>query len=269
MLTAKVDICISESRLSKNNPVTLNLDNPGYTFKHIPTEPSAGGTLMYISNDISYILQNDLQVYSPKELELIFIEIIIPNKPSSILGIIYKHLSMKLFKFNNKFLEPLLFKIKAESKATFLAVWDLNFNLIKYNQNKGTADLPEHLFSNNFTLHITLPMRSTLTSQTLINNILLNNQLHWSVSGNLTTSISDHLPQVIILENLRNFDFTRKINSTYRNLKNSDKKCFSEELKSIDWSLATKNNDLDLSFRIFFHLFNKALDKQGIRKDKK
>ena len=67
---------------------------------------------------------------------------------------------MKPYKFNNKFLESLLSKIKAEGKATFLA-GDFTFNLIKYSQNKGTAEFHcrEHLFSNNFTLHITLPTR--------------------------------------------------------------------------------------------------------------
>ena len=171
--------------------MTTNLDILGYTFGHTSAESSVGGTLMYISNDISYVLQNDLQIYSPKELESIFIEILIPNKPSLILGTIYKHPSMKPYKFNKKFLEPLLSKIKAQGKDNFLA--DFNFNLIKYNQNKGTAEFLEYLFSNNFTPHITFPMISTLTSQILINNIFLNSQSHQSVSGNLTTSISDHL----------------------------------------------------------------------------
>ena len=46
---------------------------------------------------------------------------------------------MKPYKFNNKYLEPLLSKIEAEGKATFLAVWDFNFHHIKYNQHKGTV----------------------------------------------------------------------------------------------------------------------------------
>ena len=103
----------------------------------------------------------------------------------------------------------------------------------------------------------------------------------------MTTSTSDHLPQFIILENFKKLCditslfiyiyihlliFTSKF--TYRNFKNFGEKCFNEELKSIDCSLATKNNDLDLIFKTFFHLFGKALDrhaplKQGIRKDKK
>ena len=106
---------------------------------------------------------------------------------------------MKPYKFINEFLESLLSKIKAEGKATLLAT-DFNFNLMKYNQNNGTVEFLEHIFSNSFTLHITLPTRSNLTSQTLINNIFLNNR---SVSENLTTAILDHLPQFILLENFK------------------------------------------------------------------
>ena len=104
---------------------------------------------MYISNDISYVLWNDIQLYSPRELESIFIEIVVPNKPNSILGTIYQHPSMKPYKFNSEFLEPLLSKIKAEGKVTFLA-GDFNVNLIKYNQNKGTAEFLEHIFFKQF-----------------------------------------------------------------------------------------------------------------------
>ena len=141
---------------------------------------------------------------------------------------------MKPYKFNNEFLESPLSKIKAEGKDTFLA-GDFNFNLIRYNQNKGTVEFLEHLFPNNFTPHITLPTRSTLRSKTLIDNIFFNSQSHRSVSGNLTTSISDHLPQFIILENFKKLcDFTSQIKFTYRNFKDFDEKCFNEELKSID-----------------------------------
>ena len=46
------------------------------------------------------------------------------------MGTIYKQPSMKPNKFNTKFLEPLLSKLKAEEKVTFLA-GDFNFNPIK------------------------------------------------------------------------------------------------------------------------------------------
>ena len=119
---------------------------------------------MYIFKDISYVLQRDLQIYSPKELEPIFIEITILNKPSSLLGTIYKHPSMKPYTLNNKFLEPLLSKIKAEDKIT-IPVRDFNFNLIKYRQNKGSAEFLEHLFSNNFIPQKIIPIIFSLTKK--------------------------------------------------------------------------------------------------------
>ena len=66
---------------------------------------------------------------------------------------------------------------------------DFNFNLIKLNQNKGTPDFLELLFSNNFILKL------------LLKTFFANTQDHNSVSGNITTSISDHLPQFLVLEN--------------------------------------------------------------------
>ena len=76
-------IAISESRLksSTQSIVKINLEN--YRVEHTPTKYSSGGTLLYIKNDISYKLRNDLKIYKPKELESVFIEII--NKSSKML----------------------------------------------------------------------------------------------------------------------------------------------------------------------------------------
>ena len=40
-------ICISESRISKHNIPTININIPGYNIEQTPTESKAGGTLMY------------------------------------------------------------------------------------------------------------------------------------------------------------------------------------------------------------------------------
>ena len=249
--------------LREINPVTTNLDIPGYTFEHTLTKSSLGGTIMYIPKDIFYVLRNDLQIYSPKELGSIVVEIITLNKPSLILGTIYKHPSMKPYKLNNGFLESLLSEFKAEGKAAFLA-GDFNFNVRKNNQYKITAEFLGHLFANSFNLQVILPTRSTSASQTLIDNIFLNNQSYRSVSGNRCISISDHVTQIGVLKHcMKLCDIISKVKFTYTNFKNFEEKCFTEELKSIDWSVATEYSDLDLGFKSFFHLFNKTLDKHA------
>ena len=46
---------------------SLNLDN--YSFEFTQTETSAGGTLLYIANHLSYKCRNDLNMYKKNEVE--------------------------------------------------------------------------------------------------------------------------------------------------------------------------------------------------------
>ena len=93
-------ICISESRLSQKNPQTTNINLVGYNIEQTPTESSAGGVLFCISQKFSYKPRKDLQIYCPKELEPVQIELSIPNKPNFIAGTVYKHSSMQHYKFS-------------------------------------------------------------------------------------------------------------------------------------------------------------------------
>ena len=54
LVNHKFDICISESRISTKHSRTTNIDLPGFTIDETPTESSAGGTLIYISQNLSY-----------------------------------------------------------------------------------------------------------------------------------------------------------------------------------------------------------------------
>ena len=88
------------------------MSQPGFNMEQTPTEPSAGGTLIYISQNLSYKLRKDLQIYCPKELESTFIELLISNRQSHLIGVVYKHPSMKHYKFNNNFMNTLLEKLR-------------------------------------------------------------------------------------------------------------------------------------------------------------
>ena len=61
-------IGISESRIKKYKSPTNSISLKGYSHKSCPTESAAGGTLLYISNNLSYKPRNDLCSY--KELSL-------------------------------------------------------------------------------------------------------------------------------------------------------------------------------------------------------
>ena len=200
LIKTKFDIiCISESRITKSNSLTTNFNIPGYNFEHTPAESKAGGLLMYISNKISYKMRNDLNIYCSKQLESVFIEVLIPNKQNQLIGTVYKHPSMNVSKFNLEYLTDILTKIKNENKNIML-IGDFNVNLINYYKSRSTYEFLELLFNHNFTPQIMLPSRITEKIATLIDNIFVNDQAQKYNSENITTSISDRLPQFIIIE---------------------------------------------------------------------
>ena len=47
-------ICMSESRITKSNLPSSNIHIPGYNIEQTPAESSAGGSLIYISQKLSY-----------------------------------------------------------------------------------------------------------------------------------------------------------------------------------------------------------------------
>ena len=69
-------IAITETRIMKKTSVTQNIELSNYSFEHTLTESSAGGTLLYIVNYLSYETRSDLNIYKKFELESTFVEII-------------------------------------------------------------------------------------------------------------------------------------------------------------------------------------------------
>ena len=53
-------IAISETRITKNKAQINHIDLTNYSYEHCPTESSAGGTLLYIRNHLSYKTGNDV-----------------------------------------------------------------------------------------------------------------------------------------------------------------------------------------------------------------
>ena len=103
---------------------------------------------------------------------------------------------MKHCKFNNDFMNTLLEKLTLENKPSIIT-GNFNLNLIQYMPSTGAYQLLENILSNHFIPQITVPIRITEKTATLIDNLSTNTYKHNSncVSGNITTYISNHLSQ--------------------------------------------------------------------------
>ena len=101
----------------------------------------------------------------------------------------------------NYLINQLLGKISKEQKQIFL-FGDFNINLLEYNEHQPTNKVLDSLASNSIIPYFLQPTRLTGHSKTLINNIFSNVLSFETISGNITATISPHLPQFLFASNV-------------------------------------------------------------------
>ena len=81
------------------------------------------------------------------------------------------------------------------------------------------------------------------------------------MSGNMVTSISDHLAQFLFLP-IDQFKTNNNKNIYQRNLKSFNQQIFLEDIQNLNWNniLELENQDLDNSFNNFFLMIETVLD---------
>ena len=141
---------------------------------------------------MSYKPQTDLNMYEKNELESTFIEIINSKKSNIVVGCAYKHPNMDVLDFNS-LINQLLDKISNEQKQFFL-LGDFNINLLNYTEHQPTNEFLDSLASNSIIPYILQLTRITSHSKTLTDNVFSNVFSFEAISGNITATISDHLP---------------------------------------------------------------------------
>ena len=260
-------IAISETKITKQLSLLNNLNLNNQSLEFTPTETSAVGTLLYIANHLSYKCRNDLNIYKKNELESTFIEIVNPKKSNIIVGVIYRHPSMDLTDFNCNYLNKLLENISKEQKSVFL-LGDFNVNLLNYNEHNKTNEFLDSLASTSFIPLILQPIRITGHSSTLIDIIFSNVIDPDIISGNLTATISDHLPQFSIIP-----DMFGNISGNKSSLYEKDWSKFGWEnfildSFSVDWKDLLKTDELnaDNSTRMYLDKINMLLDTYALLK---
>ena len=238
-------IGISETRFQRNREPILDFSIPGYCSVSTPTESSAGGVLLYVSDSFAFKPREDLSqcLYLPKFLESVFIEIIIPNKPNIIVGVIYRHPSMSLKSFNSDFLRPFSHKLSSENKQSVL-LGDFNINLLDIEKDLESSSFLDILGSNLILPQIVLPTRITNASSTLIDNIFSSVSDCPNISGNICASISDHLPQFCIFGSTKSSD-SGKGDVYKQKWSQFDQENFILDFLEIDWNSSFESCDYE------------------------
>ena len=267
LLDYKFDIiAISESMLHKGKPPSVSIELDGYSSPlNCPTEAYKGGVLLYTSDKLTVIPRPDLDIYSPKKVESIFVEIINDKTKNDIIGVTYRHHSIDKQDFINFHLTPLIDKLNSENNKNIFIAGDLNFNLLNCNADSDTSEFFELLTSNMLLPTISLPTRVTNTTGTLIDNIYSNSINLDSISGNLGVGLSDHLPSFLIMPRSNQNHLPKIHNLFKRDIKHLNDELLRKDLKLIKWNQAIKlkQNNINNSFDTFYKLYNNCLDKHA------
>ena len=165
---------------------------------------------------------------------------------------------MDLTDSNYNYLNQLLENISKEKKYFFL-LGDFNVNLLNYSEHNQTNEFLDSLASNSF---IPLIFRPTGHSNTLIDNIVSNVIGPDIILGNLTATISDHLPQFSIIPDMFGNISGNKSNMYERDCSKFDRENFILDYFSVYWEDLLKIDELkvDNLTKIYLDKINMLLD---------
>ena len=113
--------------------------------------------------------------------------------------------------------------------------------------------------------YILHPTRVTGHSQTIIDNIFSNYVSKETVCGNLTSTISDHLPQVLFIPSMFSDNLDTKSNIFERSWTNFNQAEFVMDYFDKDWSniLNLKHGNVNVSMENFVNNMNDLLDRHA------
>ena len=136
---------------------------------------------------------------------------------------------------------------------------DFNIDILKYDTNSDSAAFLDMMYENFLLPYISSPTRVTPRMQTLTDNIFSNIMQHEIISGNITTTISDHYAQFTLFKNKTKSQKKKNIAKSTRIYEILDKEMFDFDLKNTNSKEILKIERGDVDY--FFEIFNKRLNE--------
>ena len=238
-------LLLSETWLTTNSPDPII---PGYTIyrgdRHLK---KGGGVAIMASNRLRCTLREDLSS-KISESESITIAVTLRNGNSCLVSSMYRppnsDTSLFLASYNS-----LLCSMKKEKPTHIIIGLDHNLDFLKSAKHRPTHDFIESNLDFGMIPTVTRPTRITQTTATLIDNIIVSQNLCGAyVSNILVNDTSDHLPSVCVLKNVRTSNKEPVVIKTRdRRAKNMIK--LREHLQEYDWSIEQCNNSVSVNMQ--------------------
>ena len=259
---------ISESKFLKSQPLNTNVSLQNYIIEQTSTESTAGGAFLCINKRYSYKTLPKFAIYKPKKLESVLVEVVLPKKSHLILGCIYEHPCMDICTFNDRYLNPLLDNLSKESDKIIVLSGYFNIDdLLNFDTSEHVSTFLDDVASNS------LAIRISNNGKTLIHNIFCNisNPLVKSaMSGNISSSISDHLPPFFILAVFFSNSSSTKYNIIPHEWEKFNNQSFLEDFEKINWKQILQSNkeNVSITFENYPNTMNTVINSHAPLKKK-
>ena len=254
---SKVDvILLCETWLS---PFSPSISLPGYDFYHIDRSNKRGGGIgILVSNQLKHKHRPDLEVVNPV-LENITIEILLRNNQKLLCTSMYRPPSTNVTDFIETFSNIVGKIVKTKNQSIVLGL-DHNLDFLKHETHGPTRLFIERILDLGLYPTVSRPTRITKSSATLIDNILVSQNLIEKFTCNvILDDISDHLPTALSLTDM-NLAKTEPLTVTSRDTRERNMKALIRELSKADCANIIDPNDVNLSTNRIHELLVAKID---------
>ena len=166
--------------------------------------------------------------------------------------------------FNDHYLNLLLDNLSKRANKIIVLLGDFNIDLLNFDTSEQLITFLYDLNSNSLQLQILLPNKISKNSETLIDNIfcnLLNPLIKSTISGNISSIMSDHLPQFFTIPDFFSNSPPRKYNMFY-DWENFNDQSFLEDFEKINWDqkLQLNQDNVNITFENYLNTANTLIN---------
>ena len=222
---------------------------------------------LLVHDELQFRTRDDLRLDYDSDLEYQFIELK-SRKRNILVGSMYRPPQSKEKEFLKDYSK--LTEIIGHQKDKEIVIGiDHNMDFLKASKHTNTQKFLEYNLEINLLPVITKPTRITDTSATLIDNILISSKLQQAYySGIIISNMSDHLPTVIKLTNVKQ-DTKQQQTVTYRKINEENIRLINEDLQGYNWEEILEKTGTDDSFSILHETLIMSMNKHMPLKTKK
>ena len=234
-------VVISETWLTPNSPM---ISVPGYKFVHKCREHKKGGGVGILVSDKLRSCELPNITSELVDNEVVTVEVSLRSGKRCIISSMYRAPNTIPQMFQSCY-NSLICAMKKLKPYALIVGLDHNMDLLKASQHNSTNDFMQNNLDMGLFPTITKPTRITKNSATLIDNIIVSENLCGRYSANiLINDMSDHMPTICVLKSMK-VAKKDKQTITSRDTRPKNIAALRSHLCNYNWTELLNNDSLD------------------------